>query len=218
MSHQPTLYYYEHCPYCVRVLTFAGLAGITLNHVVLLNDDEATPIRLVGKKMVPILSMTADKHMGESLDIIDYLSQQSGFDLADVSALQNDVEQLLAEARVANYSLSMPRWIRLPLKEFATPAAIDYFVAKKTQTLGDFDAALAQTDTFISALKQTLVKYDQLFQSLSQQPISRQAVIVFAALHGISSVKGFSWTPASDAFMTLMSEKSGIRLYTEQAI
>ncbi len=44
------LYVYDHCPYCVRAMMIFGLKNIPFKKHVLLNDDEETPIRLVGKK------------------------------------------------------------------------------------------------------------------------------------------------------------------------
>lgn len=217
-TYTPILYYYQHCPYCLRVLTFAGLQGIELRQVALLNDDEATPIRMLGKKMLPILQIAPETYMGESLDIIDYLAQQQGLSVNTFSAYQQEVEQLLRAIRMANYSLSMPRWVKLPLPEFATPSAIAYFTTKKTLTIGDFDVALEKTDDFASELQQILSQYATLFVVLSKQPKSLSAIILFSALHGVSCVKDFVWTDEAKSFMTLMAEKSGVALLTTQAI
>ena len=47
------LYVYDHCPFCVRARMIFGLKNLPVELVVLANDDEATPIGLVGKKVVP---------------------------------------------------------------------------------------------------------------------------------------------------------------------
>lgn len=217
-AYTPTLYYYQHCPYCLRVLTFAGLFGLPLRRVALLNDDEATPIRMVGKKQLPILQTAPETYMGESLAIIDDLAQQHGLSLNTLPTYQTEVEQLLQTARLANYSLSMPRWVKLPLPEFATPSAITYFTTKKTLTIGDFAVALQKTDDFATALQQVLNRHTTLFEALSQHPKSLSAIILFSALHGVSSVKNFAWSDEAKTFMTLMAEKSGVKLLTKQAI
>ena len=49
------LYIYDHCPFCVRARMAAGLFGADVEEVVLANDDEATPIGMIGAKQVPIL-------------------------------------------------------------------------------------------------------------------------------------------------------------------
>lgn len=54
MDKLPTLYVYDHCPFCVRVRVALGLKNV--KHIVsfLANDDIPTPTALVGKKIAPI--------------------------------------------------------------------------------------------------------------------------------------------------------------------
>lgn len=49
------LYIYDHCPFCVRARMIFGLRDVAVEEVVLANDDEATPIGMIGSKQVPIL-------------------------------------------------------------------------------------------------------------------------------------------------------------------
>lgn len=50
------LYVYDHCPFCVRARMIFGLKNLPVELVVLANDDEATPIALVGKRLCQFLS------------------------------------------------------------------------------------------------------------------------------------------------------------------
>jgi glutaredoxin 2 len=43
------LYIYDHCPFCVKARMIFGLKNIPVELNVLLNDDEATPTRMIGK-------------------------------------------------------------------------------------------------------------------------------------------------------------------------
>ena len=54
MDKLPTLYVYDHCPFCVRVRVAMGLKNV--KHIVnfMANDDVDTPTALVGKKIAPI--------------------------------------------------------------------------------------------------------------------------------------------------------------------
>ena len=51
----PTLYNYDHCPFCVRVRLALGFKNIKHNLVFMANDDVHTPSSLVGKKIAPIM-------------------------------------------------------------------------------------------------------------------------------------------------------------------
>jgi hypothetical protein len=50
----PTLYVYDHCPFCVRVRAALGVKNIKHNLHFMANDDIATPTKLVGRKISPI--------------------------------------------------------------------------------------------------------------------------------------------------------------------
>ena len=54
MEKLPTVYVYDHCPFCVRVRVALGLKNV--KHIVnfMANDDVPTPTALVGKKIAPI--------------------------------------------------------------------------------------------------------------------------------------------------------------------
>lgn len=202
----PTLYYYEHCPYCIRVLSFLGLANITVDKVVLLNDDEQTPIEMVGAKMLPILATQPDNFMPESLDIIDYLSETYHYHLAKDEVLRQQVEAFLSAQRITIYRLMMPRCVQLPLQEFKTTAAIDYFVAKKTATIGDFDVAIQHSAEWIHSLVHAMIAATELFEQLSKKLSSEAAIMLFSALYGVFYVKDFPWPPAAKSFMQTMGE------------
>jgi hypothetical protein len=54
MEELPTLYVYDHCPFCVRVRLALGIKNVKHNLHFLANDDSKTPTSLVGKKIAPI--------------------------------------------------------------------------------------------------------------------------------------------------------------------
>ena len=53
------LYIYDHCPFCVRARMIFGLRNVPVEEIVLLNDDEATAIGLIGTKCPSCKSRTA---------------------------------------------------------------------------------------------------------------------------------------------------------------
>lgn len=215
---QPRLYYYEHCPYCVRVLAFVGMAGISLKYTVLLNDDESTPKAMTGVKSLPILEKEQGEFMGESLDIISYLSDTCRYELVASSAWETTVTELLAEGRLMIYGLTMPRWVQLPFGEFATPEAVTYFINKKTQTIGDFATALANTPRLIQQLHQVFTQYTELFSTLTQKPQSVAAIMLFSGLYGVTAVKELQWSEEAERFMQTMFKETGMYGLGEQAI
>ncbi|PKT95188.1 glutaredoxin, partial [Neisseria meningitidis] len=70
------LYMNGHCPFCVRARMAAGLFGADVEEAVLANDDEATPIGMIGAKQVPVLQKEDGSFMGESLDIVRHFDRE----------------------------------------------------------------------------------------------------------------------------------------------
>lgn len=54
MDDLPTVYLYDHCPFCVRVRLALGIKNIKHKLYFMANDDVQTPVSLVGKKIAPI--------------------------------------------------------------------------------------------------------------------------------------------------------------------
>mmetsp|Transcript_29983 Transcript_29983/g.34175 ORF Transcript_29983/g.34175 Transcript_29983/m.34175 type:complete len:297 (+) Transcript_29983:131-1021(+) len=115
MDELPTVYVYDHCPFCVRVRLALGLKNIKHNINFMANDDIPTPTKLVGKKIAPIFALPADDLvMGESLDIIKLVDEDTRFGSVaqikpatgrtDIKAWQKSVQSLLR-------TLQRPRYV-----------------------------------------------------------------------------------------------------------
>ena len=67
------LYLFEHCSICFRVRMAAALKHLHLQETVLLEDDSQTMIKLVGKRVVPILVKDDGRPMLESMDMVAHI-------------------------------------------------------------------------------------------------------------------------------------------------
>ena len=72
MSAPYILYIYEHCPFCTKARMIFGLKNIPYEQRILLNDDVDGPVRMVGRKVVPILEEDGT-FMPESMDIVTHI-------------------------------------------------------------------------------------------------------------------------------------------------
>ncbi|HEA3287062.1 TPA: GrxB family glutaredoxin [Pasteurella multocida] len=212
------LYVYDHCPYCVRAMMIFGLKNIPFKKHVLLNDEE-TPIRLVGKKMVPILVKEDGTAMPESLDIVKYIDAHYGEAILQ-TAVRPEIEALLAEITSYSNYLLMPRFVKLDLAEFATQSAIDYFTKKKTDYVGDFTQHFNNTPTYLARLTQDLEKLSALVmgETSLNQHLSFEDILVFPLLRNLTCVKGLRFPARLEKYIKRLSELSKVELYTSQAI
>lgn len=212
------LYIFDHCPYCIRAKMIFGLKKLPVEYEILLNDDEQTPVSLVGKKVVPILLKEDGSAMPESLDIVQYVDQHYGEPVL-VGEVRPEMEAWIKEVMSYYNYLLMPRFIKLPVAEFATASALDYFTQKKTAYIGDFAQHLANTPVYLTRLQQDLDRLEQLILSpnASNQQLSLEDILLFPILRNLTCVKDLIFPDKVQAYISTMSQQSEVALYTEYA-
>ena len=211
------LYYYDHCPFCVRARMAAGLFGADVEEVVLANDDEATPIGMIGAKQVPILQKEDGSFMGESLDVVRYLNREGR--LKDET--RPEIQSWLDKVGEYNLKLVQPRVIKLRLPEFETPEAVKYFTDKKEKSIGSFAANLEKTGQYVQRLNGDLAELETLMTEGGaglNGEIGMEDILVFPILRNLTVVRGVEWPQKVMDYLLHMSEASGVPLYFDRAL
>ncbi|XXQ67465.1 glutaredoxin 2 [Neisseriaceae bacterium B1] len=214
------LYIYDHCPFCVRARMIFGLRQVPIEEVILLNDDEKTPIDLIGAKQVPILEKPDGTHMGESLDIVRFIDEYAGKPRLD-ETIRPEIQVWFEHVNDYYNRLIMPRDVQLKLAEFATQSAIDYFVHKKEAQFGSFADNLAKTDEYLAQIHADLQDLDVLIASpeyANGQQESMEDILIFPVLRNLTMVKGIVFPEKTLAYIHTMSQKTGVNLYFKQAV
>lgn len=190
-----------------------GIKKIPFELVTLLNDDEETPIKMIGQKMAPILEKDDGSYMPESMDIVHYIDDNFG-----EPALIGDTNSEIADWIKNVYSylnkLLIPRYAQADFCEFKTQSARQYFIRKKEGAIGSFAQALQQTPELIQQLEQDLAKLDELIQSpqACNGTLSVDDIHLFPILRGVTIIKGLSFPPKVEAYSKTMSKICGINL------
>lgn len=212
------LYIYDHCPFCVRARMIVGLRQLSVENVILLNDDEDTPIGLIGVKQVPILIKPDQTAMGESLDIVRYLDELAG--------QERLIEQIRPEIQawadsVGKYygKLIQPRYVEIGLPEFATEAAKQYYITKKAQDIGDFGENIANTPELLGKIMQDLVRLENLIQAnhALNGELSMEDIIIFPMLRNLTVVKDLVFPEKVLDYIQTMAKNTQINTYFSQA-
>ncbi|MDO4878033.1 MAG: glutaredoxin 2 [Neisseria sp.] len=213
------LYIYDHCPFCVRARMIFGLRDVAVEQVVLSNDDEATPVSMIGAKQVPVLQKDDGSFMGESLDIVRYVDG-----LAGKGRLREEVRPRVQAwlDRVGVYvnKLVQPRDVLAGLPEFATQSAVDYFTAKKEALIGSFADNMAKTDEFLRQLDGDLADLETLVLSPGALAgeLGMEDILVFPLLRNLTVVRGLRLPPGTDAYVRQMSMLCGVPLLSDRAV
>jgi glutaredoxin 2 len=212
------LYVYEHCPFCVKARTIFGLRKLPFEMIVLLNDDEETPKRLIGRKMTPILEDGA-RFMPESMDIVAHVDAKAG-EAPLAAAPDAAVEAWLKDMASPLYALAMPRWAASVFPEFATAEARAYFTRNKEAVVGSFDELLAKTPQLLRQVEVKLAALAPLIRSPNavHGELSLDDIHLYAALRALSIVRGVDYPPAVEAYRQAMSRRTAVPLHDSIAL
>ncbi|WP_416191196.1 GrxB family glutaredoxin [Neisseria sp. CCUG12390] len=214
------LYVYDHCPFCVRARMIFGLRGLPLETEILMNDDEATPIGMIGAKQVPILQKEDGSFMGESLDIVRYVDEAAGKGRLKED-IRPELQAWLDKVGEYNNKLVQPRTVKIGLPEFATAEAVKYFVDKKEKNIGSFETNLNKTAQYLERIHADLQELEALISKEGtgvDGGASMEDILLFPILRNLTVVRGIEWPQNVMDYLMRMSEACGVDLYFDRAL
>lgn len=212
------LYIYEHCPFCVKARMIFGLKNLPVELVVMLNDDEATPTRLIGQKMAPILMKEDGSCMPESLDIVHYIDRIDREPLL-TGKTNPAITDWLRHINSYVNKLLIPRVAEAPFAEFATPEARDYFKNKKQGTYGYFSELREHSAGWIKNVNDDLRKLDKLIvkPNAVSGELSLDDIHLFPLLRSLSLVAGIEYPSRVADYRDNMAKQTQINLLSSVA-
>lgn len=213
------LYVYDHCPFCVRSRMIMGLKNVECEIVYLPNNDEDTPISLIGKKMLPILVTKNNQVIGESLDIVKNIDEK--YDSHILTEPNNTAIDALMEAMTTSiYQLAVPRWAQSMFEEFRSEDARRYFINKKELVFGDFEELIEKSNSIVAEVNSMLAELELLITpfNTNKNKYSVTDICLFPLLRSLSIVKGINWPPKVDKWLKDMAVASKINLNYSMAI
>ncbi|CAO97096.1 glutaredoxin 2 [Erwinia tasmaniensis] len=212
------LYIYDHCPFCVKARMIFGLKNIPVELVVMMNDDEATPQRMIGQKMAPILMKEDGSCMAESLDIVHYVDASDRQPLLTGSTHAAISDWLRHISSYVN-KLLIPRVAEAPFAEFATPEARRYFKNKKQGVYGDFAELKEHSPGLIKNVNDDLRKLDRLIvqSNAVNGELSLDDIHLFPLLRSLSLVAGIEYPTRVADYRDNMAKQTQINLLSSLA-
>ena len=201
------LHLFEHCSICFRVRMAAALKRLHLQETVLLEDDSQTMIKLVGKRVVPILVKDNGQPMLESMDMVAHIDSLGepilvGPQRAELAAWASATADKTAP-------LTWPRYALLGLPEFSTIAAHDHFIVRKQKRLGDLVELRARTRELMDELMPNLEKLDGMIErpDAVNGKVSLDDIRVLPLLRSAAVVKGLRFPEkVRNYFETMMTQ------------
>ena len=235
----PTLYVYDHCPFCVRVRVALGFKNVKHELRFLANDDVATPTRLIGQKIAPIFEYQGTP-MKESMDIIQFCEQQEALGPAvilpatgrtDLKEWQSSVQNLLRGLQRPRYVATglLPEFQQLdgrhafinnhPMPPYGKP---EWKEMELNEKLSIYAEAMAKDPAGdVEELNIKLVELDDIVFSAdhcSPGGVSYDDVDLFSRLRSITIIKDVIWPTKLRSYMDRMAELADLPLYDEMAL
>jgi len=196
-----------------------GLKNIPIELKVLLNDDEATPTKMIGKKMAPILQKDDSRYLPESMDIVHYVDKLDGEPVITGST-NAAISEWLRHVQSYVQQLTIPRIAKAPFDEFATPEARAYFTKKKEAMIGSFADLLTHSPGLIKKISDDLRKLDKLIvqPNAVNGELSEDDIHLFPLLRNLTLVAGIEWPSRVAAYRDNMAKQTQINLLSSHAI
>ena len=201
-----TLYHYVHCPYCVRVRMALGYLNLDFTSKVLPYEDEATPVSLIGKKMLPIL-VHDQLVLNESLDIIKHIDEKHELKVSEIISSEafKKIEIFLSEIGGSIHSLAMPYWIYTA--EFSE-ASRKYFQAKKEEKRGPFSVLVQNRSLFESDLAPHLKHLEQSLKPFYEShTIGLLDILIASHLWGLYVVPEFQFSASMHQYLQTIKKR-----------
>jgi glutaredoxin 2 len=213
------LYIYDHCPFCIKARMIFGLKNIPVELVTLLSDDESTPVRMIGQKMLPVLQKDDSRYLPESMDIVHYVDRLENSPL--ITGTQNPaIDNWLRKVNTYANRLLIPRFAKSAFAEFSTPEARAYFVNKKEAAIGSFADHLAHSSGLIKNISNDLRALDKLIvqPNAVNGELSEDDIQLFPLLRNLTLVAGITWPARVAAYRDNMAKQTQINVLSSMAI
>ncbi len=214
------LYVFDHCPFCTRALLAAGLKegyNIPVNYI--LEDDEETPVKMIGKQMVPILEYEAGKYMPESLDIVHYLDQLDSKPFL-IGAQNSKITEWIDKNFGLINSYVMPLFAKMDLPEFATPSARKKYIDRHEEQFGSFDVLLQESKNRLTEINGSLNQLLDIIDlpHLEEKQYSLDDILLFPLLRALTASKDVLLPNKVRDYIERLSTHSKVHLFFDKAI
>lgn len=241
----PKLYGYDHSHYTVRCRMALGLKNMPYRMIWVAEDDEETPMKLVGKKTTPIIEFPGEAAFAESSLIIARVDGDQAFGppVLKPKTERPEVDAWIKKLSVPMRNLGRPRYIRSAmLPEFRSRSARERFVVthplpdpKTGESLSKADwGALpkeyrdqvyehywADSEAQLAALNEALPGVEGLIASdrhVSAQGLSWDDILFYSRLRGLTLIKGVELPPSLQGYLETMSDMTDVPLLTQMAM
>lgn len=209
------LYLYDHCPFCVRARMIFGFKKIDVEQIFLMDNDNETPTKMIGRKMLPILQKDDGSYLPESLDIVRYVDGLVEPKIAE-NPISPEIEKWYNAVSDTIYQLVIPRFTQANFPEINTSEARAAYVAREERVFGDLSLLLKETHTLIVELEPHMDALDVWLEQ-RKDTINIDDFIIFPVLRSLSIVNDLPFSTTILKYMERVAKTTSVNLLFDQA-
>lgn len=209
------LYIYDHCPFCVRARMIFGLKKIAVEEIILLDNDRETPIKMIGKKMLPILEKEDGTYLPESLDIVHYIDELNEPKYA-TGRLSSQIDTWSKAVSAVVYKLVTPRFVETDFPEISTDEARAAYIERTSKSYGDLAEFKKETHTLLVELNPQMSLLDAWLENRGEA-IDINDFYIFPTLRSLSIVAELAFSTNIRNYMEKMSQITKVGLLFDKA-
>ena len=192
-----------------------GLTHTPYIQNIIMEGDAQTPIKMAGKKSLPILQKLDGTYMNESGDIVKHIYAQSGLEYPKPTQ-HKKLAAWSEKAWRPVLNLTIPRDATADFAEISTPHAREAHTQRHVRVFGDFNLLLKNTAEYLRELQPLLEELDQLLlereSSLPKGSIEDVDYELYPLLRNLSIVKEVTFPKNVLQYMKNLENRSGVKL------
>lgn len=192
-----------------------GFKKIAVEQIFLMEDDKATPTKMIGRKMLPILQKDDGDYLPESLDIVHYVDQLVEPAIAQ-HAVSPEIDKWYNTVSTTVYKLVVPRFTQADFPELRTPEARAAYIEREERAFGDLNTLLKETHTLIVELEPHMDVLDAWLETRNSNNIMDD-IIIFPLLRSLSIVNDLPFSTTILNYMKNIAQITGVTLLFSQA-
>lgn len=213
------LYLLDHCPFCARVRVMLGLKNLPFELQYIQQDDSATPIKMTGSDLMPILEYSPSQYMVESLDIVKYLDEKIG-DSILLPEQDPRIVKWINESDDIFDRLTTPLYYQMDLPELASSKAREAYRAIHEPRVDDFNKLYQEAPNLMQEGNNALLKLEAFIDldRIKRHKFALDDILLYPMLRHITAVKGIKLPPKVKEYIQIMEQASKLPSYQNKAI
>jgi len=191
-----------------------GIKKVPVELRVMSEGDAETPVRMVGKKVAPILEKDDGTYMAESVDIVHYVDGLSGERFLNGPG-NAEIDRWCETVTATLFRLVIPRFTRAEFAEISTLASREAYVQREYRAFGDLEKLMLDTPALLQEMNARLNELEPILEHRNE--INESDFRLYPLLRSLTIVRDVRFSSGTRIYIDFMSALTGVNNLFDQA-